>query len=71
MVGDKYLNATGLSCKFGDEAGPAEFVSPSLITCRSPYSRRGSVALEVSNNAVVTPQLQPLNPEPYTLNPNP
>ena len=52
VVGDKYINATGLSCKFGDEAGPAEFVSPSLITCRSPYSRRGPVALEVSNNGV-------------------
>ena len=50
VVGDKYINAKGLSCKFGEVAGPAEYVSPSLITCRSPYARRGPVSLEVSNN---------------------
>jgi len=52
MVGDHFGNSTDLRCKFGSVLAFGKWVTPSLITCRTPYSRPGVVTVEISGNAV-------------------
>ena len=52
LVGDHFGNSTDLRCKLGSVLAYGKWVSPSLITCRTPYGRPGISTLEVSNNAV-------------------
>ena len=52
LVGDHFRHSTDLRCKFGSVLAFGKWLTPSLITCRTPYGMTGIVTVEVSNNAV-------------------
>ena len=52
LVGDHFVDSTDLRCKFGSVLAFGKWLTPSLITCRTPYGMTGVVTVEVSNNAL-------------------
>lgn len=56
--GRNFLNGTLMSCRFGEQTVPAQYLSDSMLTCVAPrqltslMSTKGVVSVEVSSNRV-------------------
>ena len=50
MTGSNFVNSTTLLCRFGQESVTAFFVSPTVITCKTPPHEEGAVEVFVTTN---------------------